>query len=705
MSVGSDVGPAFSSSHASSAPKLPHRDDVQGLRAVAVLLVVLTHAGTTGISGGFVGVDVFFVVSGFLITGLLLAEARAHGTVSLSAFYLRRARRILPAAALTLLATDIAAYFVLNFVRAQGAVTDSVHAAAFAANLQFASQGMDYFARDQPLSPVLHYWSLSVEEQFYFVWPLLLTLALFGFAFRRHHSERHERRLLGVVVVLSLASLAWSMHRTSTLPTDAYFSPFTRAWELGLGATIAVSAASLERLPGSVKTLLGWIGLGAIALAAVALSDSTPFPGTAALLPTAGTGLAIVAGMGTSSSRFAVGRLLSLRPMCFVGDRSYALYLWHWPALILGVAYVGHDIGVLPKLGLLAAAFALSCVSYAYFENPIRHRVRSRPATITVAVVCTGAVLATSALALGAIDRREHAYATRSDSAAMRPKEATGESLSAQGALPAVIAAVRAANRGAPIPTGLRPPMGQLRNFPEPYALPEGCISDAHTSPPGKICRVGRPSSRVVVVLIGDSHAMMWLPALLETAWREDWAVIPLLRLGCTPGEWTAGTRSSCRAWYQWALDEVHRLHPHLTLLGGSVPERETPERRAATAGVIATATTLSQNGRVIVIGDPEGLSRDPVDCLLAPHASMSDCTTTWSAETLVAYNTVRREVRRLDIPFLPTRGFVCYRDECPAVVGRTVVWMDTNHLTVAYSAELARAFRTELLRALAKTL
>ena len=234
-----------------------HRADIQGLRAVAVVLVVLGHAGVGFARGGFVGVDVFFVLSGFLITGLLLAEARARGRISLLEFYVRRARRILPAAALALVATDLAAFFLLNFVRARGAVVDSLNAAGFVANFHFAATGVDYFARQDPPSPILHFWSLSVEEQFYVVWPLLLTLVLFGVARR---GALHERRLLGVLVALAGASLGWSIYLTHAAPTTAYFSPFTRAWELGLGATLAVGASSLERTPGAVRLVLGWVG-------------------------------------------------------------------------------------------------------------------------------------------------------------------------------------------------------------------------------------------------------------------------------------------------------------------------------------------------------------------------------------------------------------------------------------------------------------
>src|SRR3954453_21490842 len=187
-----------------------HRADIQGLRAVAVVLVVLGHAGVGFVAGGFVGVDVFFVLSGFLITGLLLAEARKTGTIALVDFYVRRARRILPAAALTLVATDLASLVLLNFVRARTAVGDSVHAAAFSANFRFAARGVDYFAQAEPPSPFLHYWSLSVEEQFYFVWPLLFATALFGTGVARRRrgaaASPAHRRLLVVVVTLTGSS-------------------------------------------------------------------------------------------------------------------------------------------------------------------------------------------------------------------------------------------------------------------------------------------------------------------------------------------------------------------------------------------------------------------------------------------------------------------------------------------------------------------
>jgi peptidoglycan/LPS O-acetylase OafA/YrhL len=689
-----------------------HRADIQGLRALAVLLVVLAHAGVGFLPGGFVGVDVFFVLSGFLITGLLLAEARANGSVSLVDFYVRRARRILPAAALTLLATDAAAFFLLNFLRARDAVQDSLYAAGFAANFRFAARGMDYFAQAEPPSPLLHYWSLAVEEQFYLVWPALLSIVTFGLALmrrRRRAGRRQHRRLLLVVVLLSTISLGWSVHLTATLPAAAYFSPLTRAWELGLGAALAVGASTLVRVPPLGRLVMGWTGLLAIVVAAVLFSERTPFPGFAALLPTVGTGLAIAAGIGERPSRLAVARLLALRPLCIVGDRSYAFYLWHWPVLILADQYVGYELSVTVKLALVAGAFLLSCVSYALVENPIRRRTRSRAATGVVLGVSTAAVLGTAVLSLSAIAREQERFDAPAASASLVASAPALVSYrtaaGSEQALPDVVAAVEAARRGDPIPSGLDPPIGKLRSTSPQYVLPDGCISSSESSTStSKICRVGETTSRKMIVLVGDSHAMMWLPAVLEMAWRDGWVVVPLLRTGCMPNRWiTNEGGASCRAWYRWAIREARLLHPRITLVGGSIGERPSATVRAAADGTIAMASALKRSGPVVVIGDPEGLSDNPTDCVLSSHASMATCTTRWPPATLRSYDRVAARTRLLGIGFIATRGFFCFERQCPAVIGHTVAYWDNSHITAAYAVQIAGAFRTAFLRAAAK--
>ena len=684
---------------------LAHREDIQGLRAVAVLLVVFAHAGVGVMAGGYVGVDVFFVLSGFLITGLLLAEARKTGSVSLLGFYVRRARRILPAAMLTLVATDIAAYLLVNFVRARETVDDSLHAAGFAANFHFAARGFDYFAQSEPPSPLLHYWSLSVEEQFYFVWPLLLSLTLFGIAWvMRRRAAGCEGRLLWLIGILTALSLAYSIHLTAVSPTAAYYSPFARAWELGLGATLAVASAKLARLPGAARFVLGWAGIAAIAVSAVVFSASTPFPGWAALLPTVGTACAIVAGMGDRTPRLGVGRWLGVRPMSMIGDRSYALYLWHWPVLILAAGYAGHALSVPVKLELMVGAFVLSCVTYALVENPIRHRMRSRAKTLVVVLACVGVFLGTAVGSLAGINREELRFEGPTTTQTT-PLGIHGPTSTSKGALSTVIAAVRAARQGAPLPSPLAPSIGHLDSHPAPYGMPANCLGhDSSSAIATKICRLGDSSSKKVVVLMGDSHAYMWLPAVLEMAWHDHLAVVPLLRLGCTPSNWPTGHgHGRCADWYRWAVGRIRHLHPNTVLLGGSIDQTQSPAVASEVAGVVGAARQLHGLGRVVVVGDPEGLDVNPVDCLLRTNATMGTCAATWPASALRGYDHVKQGVRRLGIPFLATRGFVSYQREYPAVIGNTIVWLDSNHMTYLYAAQVAGAFRAAYLHAIAR--
>jgi SGNH domain-containing protein len=309
-------------------------------------------------------------------------------------------------------------------------------------------------------------------------------------------------------------------------------------------------------------------------------------------------------------------------------------------------------------------------------------RSAGRHATGSAAALLLAAALGAGGMAFAATDR-----------------EQTG---AAPTALPAVARAVAAARRGAPIPRPLRPPIATIKLFPREYRLPPACIG--HDSSPrvrSRVCRVGDASSKKLVVLLGDSHAFMWLPAVMELAQRDDLALVPLLRLGCTPGKWmTSRGSSACRAWFRWGVREIRRLRPYATLLGGSVGEDQSGDTRAAVSGMIAAARLLRPLAPLEVIGDPESLVADPVPCLTSPRSSMATCMTTWPAAALAPYDTVARGVKRLGVGFLATRGFVCHQRQCPAAVGHTIVWMDNNHLTGWYSAELAPAFRAAFLRA-----
>jgi peptidoglycan/LPS O-acetylase OafA/YrhL len=699
--------------------KLEHRDDIQGLRAVAVLLVVLDHAGVGFMKGGFVGVDVFFVLSGFLITGILLSGAAKRGYVSLTDFYSRRARRILPAAALTLTATTIVAYQLLNYVRAKEAVWDSFWASLFVANVRFAHQGTNYFAQGQPPSLVQHYWSLSVEEQFYLVWPGLLSLAVFGGLVlrRRRNTLRRDttnlpvitkwaiRRLLVVVILAAGASLLWSIHSTNALPAAAYFSTFARAWELALGAALAIGSLSVARVSSALRGVLGWIGLIAIVIAAITFSATTPFPGYAALLPTLGTALVIAAGIGRQQeSRVGPGRLLAVSPMRYVGDRSYAFYLWHWPVLIIALDYEGHELGVGVKLMLVLGAFLLSILSFRFFEDPIRRARWSASRSALLVPASVAAVVVASMVTLSFINDKilQLEKASAAAASATPVSLQTGESVPRSRPLPAVVAAVRAARQGARIPAVLMPPVSQLLN--DNYQFPTGCAPAGDPATSSNVCRLGDTSSAKTIVLMGDSHAQMWMPTLLALAQQDGWTLIPLVKSGCHPNVWTGpGFRSmpadlvrACHTWYQWALGQAKMLRPDVTMIAGCCPQ---PIPSGDATNVIRGFTSLGKTAKrfsktVVMVADDDGVSKQPVDCLLAPHATMKTCTTSPPANILAFNNTLAKLAKVNRYGFLKTRGWFCYQNQCPMVVAKTIVYRDTGHITKTYALELTAPFR-----------
>jgi peptidoglycan/LPS O-acetylase OafA/YrhL len=326
--------------------------------------VVLFHSHVGFVSGGFTGVDVFFVISGFLITGLLLHERLRSGRISIAGFYARRCRRILPAATVVLVVTTLASYHWLGFIRGATVAEDVRAAALFFANQHFASVGVDYLGSQSAPSPVQHYWSLSVEEQFYLAWPLLLVCAASVL-------PRIALRVrLGVLAgLITIVSLAWSIHQTATNGTVAFFSPFTRAWELSVGALIAIAAPVLARLPSTVRTWMSWAGMATIAVGACVLTNRTPFPGWAAVVPVGGAALVLAAGCDRGQG---ATRVLGTAPFQWVGKLSYGWYLWHWPVLIIVEQQRGSVLSPPAALLLSAGALGLALISYYVVEQPVR---------------------------------------------------------------------------------------------------------------------------------------------------------------------------------------------------------------------------------------------------------------------------------------------------------------------------------------------
>jgi peptidoglycan/LPS O-acetylase OafA/YrhL len=376
------------------------RPDIQGLRAVAVLLVVLFHVDVPGLSGGYVGVDVFFVISGFVITGVLLRERAATGSTSIVRFYGRRVRRIIPAATLVIIVGIVASYALLGHVGGTETATDGRWASVFLINFHFAASGTNYLASLLPPSVLQNFWSLAVEEQFYLVYPAVFLIVA------KLSWHLPLRRRLGIVLGLAVVgSFADSIIQTSSNPAAAFFSPFPRVWELALGGLIAVGTVGLRRVPPAMAAGLSWIGLGSILCAAFVFTSATPYPGWAVALPVVGAGL-VIAG-GVAEPQYGVECVLRCRPLQWIGLISYSWYLWHWPLLTLAAERSGTDtLPVADGLFWVVVALGLATATYVLIENPIRHN-ESLIARQGVSLALGGCLIVSS-LAVGTVELNLH---------------------------------------------------------------------------------------------------------------------------------------------------------------------------------------------------------------------------------------------------------------------------------------------------------
>ncbi len=673
-----------------AAPADGFRPDVQGLRAVAVLLVVASHV--LGLpAGGYVGVDVFFVISGYLITGLLLREHARSGRISLRDFYARRVRRLMPAAVLVLAVTNVAAYLLFTGERAGQAVRDSLWSLGFLANVRFSAIGTDYFDDTRPASPVQHYWSLAVEEQFYVVWPLLLMLALW----------LGRRRGAGAaLLLLTGASLVWSVVLTGQDATAAYFSTPARAWELGVGALLAVLATTRvpQRIPVAVGAALAWMGLGGIVAAAVAFTEQTPFPGIAALLPVLATGLVLLGGAAGAATKNPV----LVNPVAaYVGKLSYSLYLWHWPVLILSTAVLPEALRIAVPLVL---SFVLAALCHHLVEEPVRRSAwlarnskrrslaRGSGRRAAIAVTAAAALLG-GGFVLPALALQQEQQAT----AAARPVPGVSSTPADLDALKQEIAASVAPAQWPP----LDPPLGGIRFAGSPEWIEDKC--DNVNSGNLGTCRYGPPDATRTAALFGDSMAISWLPALREALEPRGWDIQVLTRNQCpAPAVEFFRERPSepfhqCSAHKEWAIDQLQALRPDLvivsnslSLVGNQVAEPPGDERYARWEdGMYETLRRLEVLvADVVVLGQPPRAGN--VQECVTRVSEPGDCTEPLTEEWSKVRDAEQAAAQQARVRFVDPEVWFCADGQCPAVVGSTPVYTDGRHLTAAYARRLA---------------
>ncbi|WP_434739936.1 acyltransferase family protein [Micromonospora sp. SH-82] len=687
-------------SRSQAAPRAALRGDIEGLRALAVGLVLVGHAATPYLPGGFVGVDVFFVVSGFLITGLLVEEFDGTGRISLPGFYARRAKRLLPAAGLVLLAALLLTYLFLPTVRFADTAWDVVAGALYVLNWRLADQSVDYLAADQATSIVQHYWSLSVEEQFYLVWPLVV-LALLGLAGRHR-----ERVLVGGLTLIAVASFAWSVRSTRTAPEAAYFVTTTRIWELALGATVAVVAVRLGRTPRPVAAVLAWAGLAAVLASAVSFDGQWAFPGYVALLPTVGT--AAVLGFAVAAGRAGPAGLLGVAPMRAVGALSYSLYLWHWPLLVVAEHRFG-PLGSGAGLAVVAASVVPAVLTHRYVENPIRHS----PALLwdPGQALRIGSVWTATAALAGLLF---HLTVWPPPPPPSPVPVASGDRVDTTGTAPGA-AVLRREPRGDPagaqvdrVETITPDPRVATRDVP--VATSTGCQLDLAADRPRR-CVYGDPEGSLTVVLAGDSHATQWLPALHEVAVARRWRVVTHTKVSCPFLAVEVARKgqpyTSCTEWNRRVRAELREDPPDLLLVGSlrypTVRDgrvlTDRPDERMATALRDTWRQTTRLGIPVVVLRDSPYHRADPVDCVSANPDRLTRCAPP-RAEVLAAGGGVAQERAAAGQPgvhLIDLNDAICPTDRCAPIIGGVLVYRDTNHLTASYSRTLAPRLDTAL--------
>lgn len=630
--------------------------EIQGLRAVAVGLVIAYHAGLSGVQGGYVGVDVFFVISGYLITALLLREIERNSSISLSGFYARRIRRLVPAALVVLLTTLLVGWFVYGPLDLKQAASSAFATALYVSNLWFIHLSTDYLAKDVGADPLLHTWTLGVEEQFYLVWPLILLAALcIG------SRSNFERRLLIAFGTLAATSFALCVWLTASNQPWAFFGSPTRAWEFACGGALALYFSKGTKPRSGVCVTAGWCGAGLVVAAVMALDRKSAFPGFAAAVPVAGTLLLLVAAQAQKAS--ALNRWLAAPPLVLVGDLSYSLYLWHWPVFAL-LRTADEETSAAGRVSALALVFILSWLTWRLVENPFRYRwlhgqnhLRIVTIGLLVALGSASVAFTTWAVARQALSEPE------------------------QRALLAATDDV-------------------------PRAYRDGCHVDQF-SVDVRACAYGAADSKTIVVVFGDSHAAHWIPALDIVATQRGWRLIPFTKSGCPSIDFVPHSKLlnrsyvECAEWRRNVLQRIGELRPQLTILSNSSlhfensgESKEEWERRIRV--VLDSLVDVSQE--VFLIRDVPRLSESGPECLSRMRwkdadasevcgvlrSGIGEAEPVYVAEkaATVGYG----NARTIDL-----NDRICLTEACQISVGGLVKYKDDHHLSATYSQSLAQ--------------
>ncbi|MFC7400966.1 acyltransferase family protein [Citricoccus sp. GCM10030269] len=675
-------------SPAESGRRTGFRPDVQGLRAIAVGVVLIYHAGVPLMPGGYVGVDVFFVISGFLITGLLLKELRDNGRINLAGFYARRARRILPAAVVVLAVTGVLSLLLLPRTRWDEIGTQIVSGAFFVVNWVLAGSEADYLQEGSAASPLQHFWTLAVEEQFYLLWPLLLVLAA---VLARRRRSRLRGWVTAALLVISVPSLVYAVYYTAVEPGPAYFATTTRMYELAIGAFVAVFATRLAGLPSRLAVLLGWAGLGCIVAAAVLYTSGTPFPGAAALLPTLGAAAVIVAGLGGRDG-IGVGRLLSTTPMTWVGDLSYSWYLWHWPLVVLaGEAFGG--LSVPAGVAVVGLSVVPAWLSYRYLERPYMSWRAVKPNGRAIRLGLAG-MTAASLVGVGLMTiQPQPAQGPTATIATVQDEDGQQRTVELYGAealdVDPTVGLVENAGGGFT-------PLAEDAHEDIPEVPQEGCHVHGPESD-ARVCSYGDQDAETTVALVGDSHAMHLIPALRRVIEKRGLRLESYTKSACPLSTEIirdtqhGGENLHCHEWGENVMNRLEENQPDLVLISSS--RHTAPDGGPYAHGAAAAWQRLRDAGLPLgVILDVPRPDFDVPECVVKNEDSLDACAV--PRDEALEKSGLPEQLEALDmvddVPSVDLSARLCPEEVCSPVIGGVLLYRDSHHITATYARTLA---------------
>jgi peptidoglycan/LPS O-acetylase OafA/YrhL len=646
------------------------RPELQGLRAFAVLLVAVYHVWFGRVSGG---VDVFLFLTGFLITGSLVRSVEREGRVRPLTFLTRLARRLFPAAALVLLTVLAMAWLLLPETRRYDVVSQTMASGLYYENWALASNAVDYVAQDKPLSPLQHFWSLSIQGQFYLIWPALIALAAFT---ARKLKARLRFAVFAACALVFAASLTYSVVTTAERQAWAYFDTGTRLWEFALGGMLAM-ALPLLRLPVRLRVVLGWTGLALLLSCGALLNVSALFPGWIALWPTGAAVMVILA--GTTGSRRGADRLLTWRPLTVVGDHSYALYLWHWPILV-GYFYIAgrSSASILGGLLVLALSFGAAVVTKRFVEDRTAPRRKcSRRWSVAIAAAFLVPVIATAGTAQAQLaeeqEKLEAEIAAALEDGDAYPGAAVLDDPALAASLPDSV----------PVIPALAVAEGDL---PAVYDGEDDCDGEK------RLCEHGDPDGDKTIALVGASRVAHYFAAFEAAALDNGWRLLVFSKSSCQftsdPGaeEPDGEPDPECEDWNDWALGELEQQRPDLVV---ALSDRAHTADERAYPGFVDQWRKLDQwDVPVLALRDlprfpdpvPECVARLGAEaCVFDVEPSHDPTDPTATLEDVPA-----------NVSFADLTPYVCPDGECPAAIGNVLVYRDTSHLSDTYAATLA---------------